>query len=476
MRPVPSFVIGGEIIRFPRRTWLTFDRCAGEDTFMEPSETRYAKSGDLDIAYQVSGTGPIDLVWVNGYVNNIELQWEHPGFQEFNSGLTSFCRLIRFDRRGTGSSDRTVSPGTTLEQRMDDVRAVMDAVGSRRAALFGMSEGGPMSVMFSATYPERTLALVLYGAFARHPSRSSGASQDEIEARFNFMRQNWGTGVVSTARIAPSHASDEAYQRYWARFERLSCSPSAMVALARASLDFDVRDLLPAIRVPTLVLHRSGDMAVPVEHGRYLAEHIPGAKYVEMPGIDHAPTIGDSERIIGEIEEFLTGSRSEVEIDRVLATVLFTDVVDSTKRAAALGDRPWRALIDRHDQIVRQQLARFRGREVKNLGDGFLATFDGPARAVRCAAAIADTIKPLGIAVRGGLHTGEIELKGDDIGGIAVNIAARVAATAGPNETLVSSTVRDLVAGSGLQFQDRGLHHLKGLPDHLRLYSAASGF
>jgi class 3 adenylate cyclase len=241
----------------------------------------------------------------------------------------------------------------------------------------------------------------------------------------------------------------------------------------RASLEFDVRDLLPAIRVPTLVLHRSGDMAVPVEHGRYLGEHIPGAKYVEMPGIDHAPAIGDPERIIGEIEEFLTGSRSEMEIDRVLATVLFTDVVDSTKRAATLGDRPWRALIDRHDQIVRQQLSRFRGREVKNLGDGFLATFDGPARAVRCAAAIAETIKPLGIAVRGGLHTGEIELKGDDIGGIAVNIAARVAAAAGPNETLVSSTVRDLVAGSGLRFEDRGLHDLKGLPDQVHLYSAA---
>ena len=330
-----------------------------------------------------------------------------------------------------------------------------------------------MSVMFSATYPERTQALVLYGSFARSPTRSHGLSEDEIEARFNFVRQNWGTGVVSTQRIAPSHASDEAYLRYWARFERASVSPSAAVALMRASLEFDVRDLLPAIRVPTLVLHRSGDMAVPVEHGRYLGEHIPGAKYVEMTGIDHAPAIGDPERIIGEIEEFLTGSRSEMEIDRVLATVLFTDVVDSTKRAATLGDRPWRALIDRHDQIVRQQLSRFRGREVKNLGDGFLATFDGPARAVRCAAAIAETIKPLGIAVRGGLHTGEIELKGDDIGGIAVNIAARVAAAAGPNETLVSSTVRDLVAGSGLQFEDRGLHDLKGLPDHVHLYSAA---
>jgi class 3 adenylate cyclase len=245
------------------------------------------------------------------------------------------------------------------------------------------------------------------------------------------------------------------------------------VALFRAALDFDVRDLLSAIRVPTLVPHRSGDPAVLVEHGRFLAEHIPGAEYVEMPGTDHAPAFGDRERIIGEIEEFLTGSRSETEIDRVLATVLFTDVVDSTKLAATLGDRPWRSLIDRHDQIVRQQLSRFRGREVKNLGDGFLATFDGPARAVHCATAIADTIKPLGIAVRSGLHTGEIELKGTDIGGIAVNIAARVAAAAGPNETLVSSTVRDLVAGSVLRFEDRGLHALKGLPDRVHLYSTA---
>ncbi len=273
--------------------------------------------------------------------------------------------------------------------------------------------------------------------------------------------------------MAPSKASDEAYVRNWARFERLSCTPSGAVALMRASVEFDVRDLLTAVRVRTLVLHRIGDTAVPVELGRELGKHIPGAKYVEIPGVDHAPAIGDTDRLVGEIEEFLTGSRGETEIDRVLATVLFTDVVDSTKHAAALGDRAWRALLDRHDEIVRHQLSRFRGREVKNLGDGFLATFDGPARAVRCATMIADSIRPLGITVRGGLHSGEIELKGDDIGGIAVNVAARVTAMAGPNETLVSSTVRDLVAGSGLRFDDRGLHDLKGLPDHVHLYSAA---
>jgi class 3 adenylate cyclase len=439
---------------------------------MAAPETRYTKSGDVDIAYHVTGTGAFDLVWVQGYVNNVELHWEMPESQQLISRLSSFCRLIRFDRRGTGLSDRAVSPATTLEQRMDDVRAVMDAAGSHRAVVLGVSEGAAMSVMFAATYPERTSGLVLYGACAQHPHRWAGRTQEEIDARLGAMERAWGTGR-SAQFISPSKASEEAYVRNWARFERQSCIPSGAVALARASLDFDVRNLLPMVRVRTLVLHRSGDTAVPVELGRELGKHIPGAKYVEMPGIDHAPAVGDTERVVGEIEEFLTGSRGETEIDRVLATVLFTDVVDSTKLAASFGDRSWREMIGRHDQIVRQQLSRFRGREVKNLGDGFLATFDGPARAVHCAAAIADTVKPLGITVRSGLHTGEIELKNDDIGGIAVNIAARVAAAAGPNETLVSSTVRDLVAGSGLRFEDRGLHDLKGLPDQMRLYNAA---
>jgi len=435
---------------------------------MTPSETRYAKSGDVHIAYQVTGTGPFDLVWVPGFVSNVEVQWELPEAPRFISRLASFCRLIRFDKRGTGLSDRAVGV-PTLEQRMDDVRAVMDAVGTRQAALFGMSEGGPMSILFAATYPERTKALVLYGAFADDPMRAS-FSPEEIESRLSMLEQVWGTGA-SVRRFAPSKASDEAVVRAFARWERLSASPAGASAIVRLNLDIDVRGLLRAIRVPTLVLHRVGDMVVPIRAGRYIGEHVPGAKFVELPGIDHAPPVGDVDRLIGEMEEFLTGSRRESDADRVLATVLFTDIVESTKRAAELGDREWKGLLNRHHEEVRQQLARFRGREVKSLGDGFLATFDGPARAVRCASAIAGTVQPLGLNIRSGLHTGEIELHRDDIGGIAVHIAARVAANAKPGETLVSSTVRDLVAGSGLRFEDRGRHVLRGLPEEINLYA-----
>jgi class 3 adenylate cyclase/esterase/lipase len=394
---------------------------------------------------------------------------------QFISRLASFCRLICFDKRGTGLSDRTFE-APTLEQRMEDVRAVMDAAGSQRAAIFGVSEGGAMSMLFAATHPERTAALVLYGTFACAPFAPhwEGLSAEEIEARLALRRQSWGTG--RSAQIhAPSKASDEAFVRAYARLERMGASPSAATAILRLSLDIDVRHILPAIRVPTLVLHRSGDRAVAVQNGRYIGEHIPGAKYVELPGIDHWLAAGGGTRILDEIEEFLTGSRSSrAEHDRALATVLFTDIVDSTRRAAELGDREWRALLTRHDRAVREQLARFRGREVKNLGDGFLATFDGPARGVRCAAAVARGVEPLGIAVRSGLHTGEIELLRDDIGGIAVHIAARVADLAGPGESLVSSTVRDLVAGSGLRFTDRGLQALRGLPEELHLYAVLS--
>jgi class 3 adenylate cyclase len=436
---------------------------------MEPPETRYARSGDVHIAYQVSGAGPLDLVVVPGAFTNLELAWEIPGYAHFDSRLAAFSRLIRFDKRGTGLSDR-VSGAATLEERMEDVRAVMDAVGSERAAVFGASEGGAMSMLFAATYPERTRALILYGTFARYGNWVR--APDQLEAAIAEIERSWGTGE-SLRRYAPSLAEDENALRAWGRFERASASPSAIIALRRMNAEIDIRHVLPAIRVPTLVLHRSGDLAISPEAGRYIAAHIPGAKYVELPGADHLAFVGDSDRIVDEVEEFLTGSRSsEAEVDRVLATVLFTDIVDSTKRAAALGDRPWRALLDRHDEIVRQQLSRFRGREVKNLGDGFLVTFDGPARAVRCASAIAESVQPLGIAVRGGLHTGEIELKRDDIGGIAVHVAARVVAMAEPGETLVSSTVRDLVAGSGLRFDDRGFHALRGLPEEVRLYSA----
>jgi len=439
---------------------------------MTPPETRYAKSGDVSIAYQVMGSGDLDLIFVPGFVSNVEMALENPGRARFYSRLAVFSRLIRFDKRGTGLSDRHVGVAH-LEERMDDVRAVMDAVGSERAALFGISEGGAMSMLFAATYPERTRALILYGSYARHPTLTPDALPHHIE----LIGQVWGTGEYIMRYMIPTKASDENIRRDAARVERQSASPAAAIACIRMSGEVDARDILPTIRVPTLVLHRTGDARITIDSGRYIAEHIPGAKFVELPGVDHTPFDEPEmvDRIVDEVEEFLTGSRGEVEVDRVLATVMFTDIVDSTKRAAELGDRQWRALLERHDEAVRTQISRFRGHEVKSLGDGFLATFDGPARAVRCAAAIAGSLQPLGLAVRSGLHTGEIELTPDDIGGIAVHTAARVVAMAGPGETLVSSTVRDLVAGSGLRFEDRGLHALRGLPEEVHLYTVLGG-
>jgi class 3 adenylate cyclase len=437
---------------------------------MTPPETRYARSGNVRIAYQVVGDGPFDLVFVPGFISNVELYWETPWANVF-SRLARFSRLIIFDKRGTGLSDRDVGIAT-LEERMDDVRAVMDAAGSERAALFGVSEGGAMSLLFTATHPQRVRALVLYGSYA-HAAHL--IPDDQFNKEMELIDRVWGTGEYSVGRYMPGLMADEAVRRNNARFERQSASPSAVIAIRRMNREIDVRHILPAIQVPTLVMHRIGDTAIDVGLGRDIAAKTPGARYVELPGTNHNP-VRETEivdRIIGEAEEFLTGSRSrDVEIDRVLATVMFTDIVDSTRRAAELGDREWRALRERHDGAVRQQLARFRGQEVKNLGDGFLATFDGPARAVRCAAAIADAVEPLGISVRSGLHTGEIELTGDDVTGIAVHIAARVTAEAEAGETVVSSTVRDLVAGSGLRFTDRGFHALRGLPEEVHLYTA----
>lgn len=433
---------------------------------MTPPETRYAKSGDVSIAYQVTGNGGFDLVFLPGFVSNLDQVWENPAFADFFSRLAGFSRLILFDKRGTGLSDR-VAGIPDLEARMDDVRAVMDAVGSERAALFGVSEGGAMSMLFAATYPERTRALVLYGTYAHYLTWV--ISGEALNAFIDVIERGWGTGVT-VQFFMPSKAADENYRREWARWERGGASPSAAVALTRMNAEIDIRPILPTIRVPTLVLHRVGDPRVNVEAGRYLGHHIPGAKYVELPGENHIP-FDITSHLVDEVEEFLTGSRGEIEVDRVLSTVLFTDIVNSTKRAAELGDRQWRALLDRHDTAVRTQIGRFRGHEVKNLGDGFLATFDGPARAVRCAAAIAGSVQPLGLTVRSGLHTGEIELNRDDIGGIAVHTAARVVAMAGPGETLCSSTVRDLVAGSGLRFEDRGRHALRGLPEEVHLYT-----
>jgi len=435
---------------------------------MVPAQTRYAKSGDLSIAYQVTGSGPFDLVFVPGFVSNLDAALDHPGWSAFFSRLAGFSRLIRFDKRGTGLSDR-VAGIANLEERMDDVRAVMDAAGSERAALFGISEGGPMSLLFAATYPERVSGLVLYASFAKHPVLGD---ENFLRQQLDSMDRLWGSGEFMARHFLPGNAPFDLSAL--ARFERQAASPSAVAQVLRMNGEIDARHILPAIRTPTLVLHRSGDTRVSIDAGRYIANHVPGARMVTLPGENHMFVYEPEtiDRIAGEAEEFLTGARHEIEPDRVLATVMFTDIVDSTKRAAEIGDRQWRTLVGNHDKVVREQLARFRGREIKNLGDGFLATFDGPARAVRCASSIVESVCPLGIDVRIGLHTGEVELKDDDIGGIAVNIAARVAGIAGPRATLVSSTVRDLVAGSGLRFEDRGRHALKGLPEDLQIYAA----
>jgi class 3 adenylate cyclase/alpha-beta hydrolase superfamily lysophospholipase len=438
-----------------------------------PPETRYAKSGDLHIAYQVVGEGPLDLVLVHGWVSHIEHAWDYPPFAHCLMRLASFARLIHFDKRGTGLSDR-VAELPSLEQRMDDLRAVMDAAGSEQAVLFGYSEGGPMAALFAATYPGRTAALIMYASYARRvraPDYPWGPTPEERLAELDSIEQWWGRPGGQVATRAPSHADDPRYREWFATYLRRSASPGAALALARMNLEIDVRPVLPAIRVPTLILHRVGERELPVAGARYLATWIPGARYVELPGDDHSLWAGDSDAIIDEVEEFVTGVRPAPEPDRVLATVLFTDIVGSTQRAAALGDRRWRELLDAHHAAVRRELARFRGREVKTTGDGFLAAFDGPARAVRCAAAIRDAVRQLGIEIRAGLHTGEVELLGDDVGGIAVHIGARVAAEAGPGEVLVSSTVKDLVAGSGLEFDDRGARALKGVPGEWRLFA-----
>lgn len=437
---------------------------------MDIPETNYVKSGDIHIAYQVTGSGPPDLVWVPGFTSNVETVWDFPEAAHFIDRLSSFCRLIRFDKRGTGLSDRAFGIAT-LEDRMDDVRAVLDAVDAQRVVLFGQSEGAPMSILFTATYPDRIQSLILYGAFADGPRNQS---VEQFEAAMRMIDREWGSGLLMPY-VAPSKTNDKAFARMFGRFERSTATPAAAIELARMNQGVNVVHLLPAIHVPTVVLHRSNDKMTSVDKGRYIAKHLSGAKFVELSGSDHYPFFGDSDSVLDEIEEFLTGSRSEIGVfDQVLATVLFTDIVDSTRRAAELGDHQWRSLLDRHDMSVRQQFARFRGREVKNLGDGFLATFDGPARAVRCACAIAESVQPLGIAIRSGLHTGEIEIKRDDIAGIAVHIASRIAHMAEPGIALVSSTVRDLVAGSGLRFDDRGSHTLRGVPEPLRLFAAVA--
>jgi class 3 adenylate cyclase len=433
--------------------------------------TRYAKSGDVHIAYQVIGEGPIDLVLVPGFISNVELLWDWPPLAHLLNRLAGFSRLILFDKRGTGLSDR-IGGVAPLEQRMDDVRAVMDAVGSERAALFGISEGGAMSTLFAATYPDRTRALVLYGTYASYTEWV--LSSDKLAAFIAEIESSWGTGT-SLRHFAPDAAGDRAFRDWWARFERLGASPQAVIDLTRMNLEIDTRAILPTIRVPTLIIHRAGDVRVAVEAGRYQAAHIPGATYVELPGRDHIVWVGDGDAAIDAVERFLTGSVAAVEPDRVLATVMFTDIVESTRRAGDLGDREWSQLLDRHRALARREFARFRGREVQSTGDGFLVTFDGPARAIRCAEAVRNAVRPLGLDLRIGLHTGEIVVAGNDISGIAVHLAARVAGAARAGEVLVSSTVKDLVAGSGIRFADRGSHALKGFEGEMRLYGVESG-
>jgi class 3 adenylate cyclase/alpha-beta hydrolase superfamily lysophospholipase len=439
-------------------------------------EIRYATSGDVSIAYHVFGAGPPDIVVSPGALSHLEVEWDYPLYRRFFERLATFARVIRFDKRGTGLSDRFADERLpTLEERADDIGAVMDAVGSERATLFGISDGGSMCCMFAASHPDRTAALVLYGtdAFSPHP-----ATDEQIAAAVERARVEWGSEAQarrSLAAFAPSVANDPEWLSWEARVTRSGGTPGSYAALLRMGRDLDVRHILSAIRVPTLVLHRTGDRIVDISQGRLLASEIAGARLVELPGEDHYQWIGDQDAIIDEIEEFVTGVRDPGERNRVLATILFTDIVDSTARALELGDRAWRELLERHHAVIRKELARFRGREIDTAGDGFLASFDGPARAVRFAARAREAVQDLGIEIRAGIHTGECELHGDKLAGVAVHIGARIAGLAGPGEVMVSSTVRDLVAGSGLSFEDRGERELRGLPERWHVYAVAEG-
>jgi len=437
-------------------------------------DTRYANSRGTSIAYQVIGDGPIDLVLVWGTMSHVELAWDDPLSAYFLNRLASFSRLIMFDKRGCGLSDR-LSGQPTLEERMDDVRAVMDAAGSERAAIFGESEGGPMSIMFAATYPERTVALVLYGAIVRWVDDSfEGAFRPkDFKAITDRFVNSWGTGEV-IGWFAPSVAalSPDLVRMAGGKFERSAFSPGAFRELMTLNADLDVRSIAGNVAVPTLVMHRSHDQVVDVRQGRWLGNEIVGARFVELDGRDHLPQVGDPESVLSHTQEFLTGARHVEAPDRTLATVLFTDIVDSTLRAAELGDARWLEVLNRHDEIVRQQLEFHRGTEINTTGDGFVATFDGPARAVLCASQIIRSTAAAGIPLRAGLHTGEIELRGNDIGGIAVHVAARIASLAHDQQILTSRTVKDLVAGSGLKFNEKGTFTLKGVPDTWQVYEA----
>jgi len=439
-------------------------------------KTHYARSGDVSIAYKVIGDGPIDVVLIPGFLSHVELIWENPAAVHLIERVASFARFIMFDKRGSGLSDPVVG-APTLEERMDDVRAVMEAAGSTKAALIGVSEGAPMSVLFAASHPELTSSLVLYGGMARTTWAEDypwATPAEDLLASSEAMAPYLYEGAMVDT-LAPSLADNPQALEMFARFQRYAATPSMLQQSFMMFLDVDVRAVLPTISVPTLVVHRHGDKAVSRLGAEWMAGQIPGARYVELPGVDHVMYAGDSDAVVDEIEEFITGARRQADVDRILATVMFTDIVGSTVRASELGDRRWRELLEAQNGLLRRELSRFRGHEVKMLGDGMLATFDGPARAIRCGVAATQAVRELGLELRVGLHTGEVEvMDGDDVGGIAVHIAARVGSLAGAGEVLASSTVKDLVAGSGISFVDRGEQALKGIPDAWRLFAVAS--
>ena len=440
---------------------------------MRRPRTRYARSGDVSVAYQVFGQGPPDLVFIPSWASQVEQLWEHPALARLLERFASFCRVILFDRRGSGMSDR-VEPGP-LETQIDDVRAVMRAAGSARALVWAETEGTAMAALFAASHPELVGGLALYMPIPRiaaAPDWPWGADMAAREASIELTTSNWGDGSY-IGFLAPSLADDDEFRDWAGRLERYSCSPGAVPMALRRMGENDVREVLPLINVPTVVIRRRDHAWIDRRHADYVVEHVPEAKLVEVPGADAMLLAGDIAPVADALEEFVTGTRRSDSLERVLATVLFTDIVDSTRRAAALGDERWLALLEEHREIVRVQLARYGGREVKTMGDGFLATFDGPARAVRCAIAIAEAVGDTDLDVRAGVHTGECDFTGGDVGGIAVHIASRVLAHAGPGEVLVSRTVVDLVAGSQLAFESRGAHPLKGVPGEWELFAAA---
>jgi len=438
--------------------------------------TQYTRSGEVNIAYQVVGDGPVDLIYVPGWVSNIEVMWDDPGTARFLRRLASFARLILFDKRGTGMSDSVpIDRLPTLEERMDDVRAVMDAAGSECATLMGHSEGGNMCILFAATYPERSDALILISSYAKRIWSEDypwAPQPKDREAEIEQTERDWGTTGEIVKWLAPSRADDPAFIQWLSRYLRLSASPRAAANLLRMNTQIDTTMVLPLIRVPTLGIYRTGDQDVDVDEGRWMISQVPGGRFVELPGADHFFAAGETEPMLAEIEELVTGQRTGATAERVLATVLFTDIVDSTTRAAKLGDDAWRNLLERHNQVMRSELGKYRGREISTSGDGFLVTFDGPARAIGAARAMCHAARALGLEIRAGLHTGEVERVGDDVAGLAVHIGARVSSLAGAGEVLVSRTVKDLVAGSRIRFEDRGLHALKGVPDEWQLFAA----